>query len=78
MWVDRITSVFLVKEYRPRNYCLVNDYTYHDEEATRIYGCQIYATYTVTRIGQIFGYLQKLQCPYMSLITTQRWTNYLS
>ena len=39
MWVDRIASVFLVKEYGPRNYLLGNDYTYHDTHDMWTYGC---------------------------------------
>jgi hypothetical protein len=30
MWIDRIVSIFLVKEHSPRNFYIGNDYTYHD------------------------------------------------
>ena len=30
MWIDRITTVFLVQEHGPRNYYLGNDYTHHN------------------------------------------------
>ena len=38
IWVDRIATVFMVKEHDPRNYYLGNYYTYHDGRDTPIYG----------------------------------------
>ena len=48
MWVDRITTVFLVKEHGPRHYYLGNDYTYHDGQETWTYGVQTYDKEYVT------------------------------
>ena len=62
-WVDRIASVFLVKEYGPRKYYLGNDYTYHDTEDMWTYGCQTYATEAVERVERIFGCLPQVSTP---------------
>ena len=63
MWVDRIATVFLVKEHGPRNCYLSNDYTYHDDQDAQIYGVQTYAEEAVTRIERMCGCLPKKSTP---------------
>ena len=59
MWVDRIATVFLVKEHGPRNYYLGNDYTYHDGQDTWIYGIQTYAKEAVACVERLHSCLSK-------------------
>lgn len=57
MWIDRIASIFLVKEHGPRNYYLGNDYTYHDGQDIWTYGVQTYATEAVSKVERLYGTL---------------------
>ena len=63
MWVDRIVSVFLVKEYGPRNYYLGNDYTYHGTQDMWKYGCKNYTTDAVVIIERQFRCFPKVSTP---------------
>ena len=63
MWVDRIATVFLFKEYGPRNYYLGNDYTYHDGQDILTYGIQTYTKEAVSRVELMYGCLPKESTP---------------
>ena len=42
IWIDRIASVFLIKEHGPHVYYLRNEYTYHNRKYIRAYDVQAY------------------------------------
>ena len=69
IWIDRIASVFVIKQYDPRNYYLGNNYTYHSRQDVWTYGCQTYVKEGVTRVERIYGYLPKeLPCHWQIFI----------
>ena len=70
MWVDRIATVFLVKEHGQRNYSLGNDYTYHDGQDTWTYGIQTYSKEAVARVERMYVFLSKESTLCQSLTTT--------
>ena len=55
IWIDCITSLFLIKKHSPRNYYLGNNYTYHSGQDMWTYGCQTYAKEAVARVDRIYG-----------------------
>jgi hypothetical protein len=57
MWIDRIASIFLVKEHGPRNYYLGGNYTYHDGQDIWTYGVQTYVTEAVSKVERLYGTL---------------------
>ena len=59
IWIDRIESMFLIKEHDPRNYYLRNDYTYHSGKNMWTYGCQTYAKESVAHVERVYGYIPK-------------------
>ena len=63
MWVDRIASMFLVKEHGPRAYYLGNDYTYHDTEDMWTYNCLTYTKEAIDRVERLYGCLPKESTP---------------
>ena len=58
--VDRIASIFIIKEHEPRNYYLGNDYTNHNTEDMWTYGCQTYTIEAVARVERIFDCIPKV------------------
>ena len=63
LWVERIASIFLIKEHGPRNYYLGNDYTYHENHDMWTYGVQTYAKEAVARVERLYGCLPKQSTP---------------
>ena len=63
MWIDHIIAVFLVKEYGPQYYYLVNAYTYYDGQDTWTYVICAYATETVSKLQRLYDYLPKKYTP---------------
>ena len=67
IYIERIASVFLIKEHGPRNYYLGNDYTYHEEYDMWTYGISTYTKEAVAWVIGIYGRLSKVS---MNLPTT--------
>ena len=63
IWIEHIVSAFIVKEHRPRNYYLGNEYTYHNGQNMWIYGCKTYAKEAVSKVERIYGSLPKESTP---------------
>ena len=63
MRIGRIASIFLVKEHRPRNYYLGNEYTYNGGQDIWTYGIQTYATEAVSKVERMYGTLPKHSTP---------------
>ena len=63
IWIDRIASIFLIKEHGPRNYYRRNNYTYHSDQNIQIHGCQTYAKESVARVERLYGCLTKESTP---------------
>ena len=62
-WIDLIAKEFMIKEHGPRLYYLGNDYTYHEGQDIRMYGCGNYTKEEIDRIEHIFGCLPKEGTP---------------
>ena len=63
IWIERIASVFLIKEHGPRNYYLGNDYKLHDDQYMWTYGIYTYEKNVVARVERIYGCLSKVFTP---------------
>ena len=63
IWIEQISSIFIVKWYGPRICYLGNDYAYHDTQYMWIYGSQTYAKEAVARVEIIYGCLSKESTP---------------
>ena len=53
IWIERIASVFLIKEYSPRKYYLVNDYKYHENHDMWNYEISTCTKDDVSRVERI-------------------------
>ena len=63
MWIDKISSAFLVKSYGPRDYYLDCNYKYHDGEDMWTYGGTTYTKEAIASVERIFGPLPKESTP---------------
>ena len=60
IWIERMASIFFIKEHGTRKYYSRNDYKYHADHDMWTYEISTYAKDAITRVEKIYGCLSKV------------------